>query len=175
MIQPLDAGIIALFKIRYRALLMNHICAQDSGQFRINQVTLLLAVPWISTAFKDVSNTTISRCFHRTLGLEMFAQVANQTEFTEAFESLADSVRSFLSEDEVPDDLVLSFALNDEGQEETVESETAQAEVVAIEDPRRVLGWLERTIAYFENTCCHEEVSYAKLLIDKVLRHLNFE
>lgn len=67
--QPLDAGVIKNFKVKYRKYLINHIlsCLENSTfDFSSNfmsKVDIKQAVTWMKRAWMDVTPTTIGNCF----------------------------------------------------------------------------------------------------------------
>jgi len=65
--QPLDAGIIKHFKMKYRQLLMNYLIASSetapSIQENIKMVTLKQSTNWITSAWNNVESTVIQNCF----------------------------------------------------------------------------------------------------------------
>ena len=66
-IQPLDAGIIKNFKVKYREKLLRHVIARVSNDRSASdiakKVDILQAITWVATAWKEVSETTIKNCF----------------------------------------------------------------------------------------------------------------
>ena len=66
-IQPMDAGIIAAFKKRYRSLHIAHAIDRDAGgEKSIYKVDILKAMRWMKAAWSAVSSETISNCFRHT-------------------------------------------------------------------------------------------------------------
>ena len=69
--QPLDGGIIASFKCHYKSHLVRYSLEQrDAGTFNANNINVVLICPWINQAFKSVKNSTILKCFQRTVPLD---------------------------------------------------------------------------------------------------------
>ena len=68
MIQPMDAGVIAAFKRRYRRYhLQNAIdCDERREGFNIYKVDQLTAMRWSVAAWNEISSTTIANCFSHT-------------------------------------------------------------------------------------------------------------
>ncbi|XP_065837904.1 tigger transposable element-derived protein 6-like [Oscarella lobularis] len=67
-LQPLDAGIIKNFKVKYRQLLLKHVLAlidsTDSSASSISkQVDVLTATRWAKNAWSLVKDSTIVNCF----------------------------------------------------------------------------------------------------------------
>ena len=66
-LQPLDAGIIKTFKMYFRTRLLQHVvsCMDEcnSATELSKQVNVLQAVTWIASAWREVSSSTIAKCF----------------------------------------------------------------------------------------------------------------
>ena len=66
-LQPLDAGIIENFKVKYRKKLLRHVIARISNDRSASdiakEVGILQAITWVVAAWKEVSETTIKNCF----------------------------------------------------------------------------------------------------------------
>jgi len=63
-IQPMDAGIIAAFKKRYRrSQLYRALDLEEAGSDDIYKVDQLQAMKWAVAAWNDISSTTISNCW----------------------------------------------------------------------------------------------------------------
>ena len=68
-LQPLDAGIIQNFKVKYRKRLVKYVLAriqEDASTTQIVKgVDVLVAIQWIQEVWKEVSNSTIKNCFEK--------------------------------------------------------------------------------------------------------------
>ena len=68
-LQPLDAGIIQNFKVKYRKRLVKYVLAriqEDASATEIVKgVDVLMAIRWLQEAWKEVSNVTIKNCFEK--------------------------------------------------------------------------------------------------------------
>ena len=68
-LQPLDAGIIQNFKVKYRKRLVKYVLARireyASTRQIVKGVDVLVAIRWIQEAWKEVSNSTIKNCFEK--------------------------------------------------------------------------------------------------------------
>ena len=67
-LQPLDAGVIKNFKVKYRQLLLRHVLALiDSSTLAASAIAravdVLTAIRWIRQAWNDVKPSTIVNCF----------------------------------------------------------------------------------------------------------------
>lgn len=65
--QPLDAGIIRIFKLRYRQLLLNYLLTvnemNEDVLKHMKTITVKHAVAWISSAWMNIQNPIIINCF----------------------------------------------------------------------------------------------------------------
>ncbi|XP_068712181.1 tigger transposable element-derived protein 6-like [Montipora foliosa] len=68
--QPLDSGIIASWKCRYKKGLLRHVCSKVDGSNSASNIVkffnLLMSIEWGRQAWDDVSRETIVKCFKRT-------------------------------------------------------------------------------------------------------------
>ena len=68
-LQPLDAGIIQNFKVKYRKRLVKYVLARineySSATQIIKDVNILMAIRWAQEAWKEVTETTIKNCFEK--------------------------------------------------------------------------------------------------------------
>ena len=68
-LQPLDAGIIQNFKVKYRKRLVKYVLAriqEDASATQIVKgVDVLVAIRWLQEAWKEVINLTIKNCFKK--------------------------------------------------------------------------------------------------------------
>ena len=66
-LQPLDAGIIKMFKLHFRKQLLKHVVARidscTSATELTKQLNVLHAVNWIARSWHTVPATTITKCF----------------------------------------------------------------------------------------------------------------
>ena len=70
-IQPMDAGIIAAFKRRYRRFQLQDAIDRDEQQKAdIYKVYQLIAMKWAKAAWNDVSSKTIANCFNQQVSLK---------------------------------------------------------------------------------------------------------
>ena len=71
--QPFDAGIIATFKVKYKAKLLKFIGGRMLHRnFSFKDITIHLIIPWIRQAFDEIGGATIERYFAKTLTEEAF-------------------------------------------------------------------------------------------------------
>ena len=68
-LQPLDAGIIQNFKVKYRKRLGKYVLARineySSATQIIKDVNILMAIRWAQEAWKEVTGMTIKNCFEK--------------------------------------------------------------------------------------------------------------
>ena len=66
-LQPLDAGIIQNFKVKYRKRLVKYVLARiqrDASETQmVKGVDVFVAIRWLQKAWKEVTNLTIRNCF----------------------------------------------------------------------------------------------------------------
>ena len=67
MLQPLDAGIIRTFKLKYCKLLIRYVIARVNDNERasdiIYEISTLKIIGWVKSAWKEVASDTIKHCF----------------------------------------------------------------------------------------------------------------
>lgn len=65
--QPLDAGIIKLWKVKTRKKLLQYVCSKvnvgSTASDIVKSVNLLQAIQWGKLAWDEVSAETITKCF----------------------------------------------------------------------------------------------------------------
>ena len=68
-LQPLDAGVIQNFKVKYRKRLVKYVLARineySSATQIIKVVNILMAIRWAQEAWKELTGTTIKNCFQK--------------------------------------------------------------------------------------------------------------
>ena len=68
-LQPLDAGIIQNFKVKYRKRLVKYVLAwihEDGSATQIVKgVDVLVAIRWLQKSWNEVANLTINNCFEK--------------------------------------------------------------------------------------------------------------
>ena len=68
--QPLDAGILANWKVLYRKLMLRYVCSQVDGEKNaseiVKSINVLMAIEWRRQAWNDVRQSTITKCFRKT-------------------------------------------------------------------------------------------------------------
>jgi hypothetical protein len=93
-IQPMDAGIIAAFKKRYRTFQIGHALDKDAaGEQNIYKVDILKAMKWCTDAWKMLAPVSIRNCWLHTCLLDshnsvLKGDIVHETESTEPDETL---------------------------------------------------------------------------------------
>ena len=68
--QPLDAGMVANWKIHYKKRLLRYMCGKAASSSCaseiVKSVNLLMAIEWGKQAWDEVAGTTITKCFKKT-------------------------------------------------------------------------------------------------------------
>ena len=76
--QPLDSGIIANWKCKYKKRLLRHVCSKvnvsSNASEIVKSVDLLMSIEWGKQAWDEVSSDTVIKCFKRA-GLYPEAEV----------------------------------------------------------------------------------------------------
>ena len=95
-LQPLDAGIIKYFKVKYQKKLSRHVISNDPSASDITKkVDILQAITWVAAAWKEVSETTIKNSFARC-GIVQHVVETDKSElddeFVELFKELTDMI-----------------------------------------------------------------------------------
>jgi len=179
--QPLDGGIIATAKVKYRLKLMNYILDQvDNNVFRLNELTLHRCIPWFVEACKELSPLTIQKCFYKTLKMEMFKPadvVVLKTEMTQTMDALLNAVGQFMGR-EVPIIDVMEYLTKDNDIKAEIDNAESDNEQIAIPDPRTFLKQrftIDELKNYLRETGCVREQNYLSAIIEKLECHMNNE
>ena len=68
--QPLDAGIIANWKVLYRKRMLRYVCSQVDGEKNaseiVKSINVLMAIEWGRQTWNDVRQSAITKCFQKT-------------------------------------------------------------------------------------------------------------
>ena len=69
MTQPLDAGIIANWKVKYKKKLFHFVCSRVDGKKNASEVVksvhVSMALEWEKEAWDEVSSDLIVKCFKK--------------------------------------------------------------------------------------------------------------
>ena len=68
--QPLDAGMLANWKVLYRKRMLRYVFSQVDGEKNaseiVKSINVLMAIEWGRQAWNDVRQSTITKCFQKT-------------------------------------------------------------------------------------------------------------
>ena len=105
-LQPLDAGIIRAFKLKYRKLLINYVISRVDENMRapdiIKAVDILKVIGWVKSAWEEVTPDTIKHCFEKC-GFPTEDYAAVSSDFEEEFQTLSNEISADCSVDEYLD------------------------------------------------------------------------
>ena len=94
-LQPLDAGIIRAFKLKYRKLLIRYVISRVDDNKRasdiINEINILKVIGWVKSAWREVTSDTIKHCFEKC-GFPTDDYVAIEQDSDEEFEILFNEI-----------------------------------------------------------------------------------
>lgn len=98
-LQPLDAGIIQNFKVKYRKKLVKHVLARindgHSATDIVKSVSILQAIRWLQQSWKEVASLTIKNCFEKCGIVKLSEELTELEENDLEFEAL---VREFTTD-----------------------------------------------------------------------------
>ena len=99
--QPLDAGIIRNFKIKYRKSLVKYelsrINDNASAAEIVQDVNILMAIRWVQQAWKDVTPSTVKQCFEKCGFREGDDEFMEDADEDEEFSALVKELSSDVS------------------------------------------------------------------------------
>ena len=94
-LQPLDAGIIRAFKLKYRKFLIRYVILRVDDNKRtsdiINEIDNLKVISWVKSAWREVTSDTIKHCFEK-FGFPTDDYVATAQDSEEEFEMLFNEI-----------------------------------------------------------------------------------
>ena len=68
-LQPLDAGTMRAFKLKYHKLLIRYVISRVDDNKRasdvINEIDILMVIGWVKSAWREVISDTIKYCFEK--------------------------------------------------------------------------------------------------------------
>ena len=137
-LQPLDAGIIKNFKLKYRKKLLRHVISRITNNLSASdiakEVDVLQAITWVAAAWNDVTEKTIGNCFAKCGILEQTAENDDAElggEFAELFKELTEM-------DEVENDLTadgyIDFEINVPSCHPPINSEMVDWKATSIQE-----------------------------------------
>ena len=103
-LQPLDAGIIRNFKVKYRKSLVKYVLSRINGNASaaeiVQDVNILMAIRWVQQTWKDVTPSTVKRCFKKCGFGEGDDKLMEDVDVDEEFSALVKELSSDISPDE---------------------------------------------------------------------------
>ncbi|XP_057303197.1 tigger transposable element-derived protein 6-like [Hydractinia symbiolongicarpus] len=100
-LQPLDAGIIQNFKVKYRKRLVKYVLARiqenKSATEIIKSVDILMAIQWVQDAWKEVTNLTIKNCLEKCGVVQGESELMEDQEDDLEFEALVKELTEDMS------------------------------------------------------------------------------
>lgn len=187
--QPLDHGIIALFKINFRSALLEKFYREmRDNSFKLNTITLKKILPIMKESVDSVKEgSIIKKCFHRTIKLSLFQEQVNDREDTIDEEILSSLERLQTNLQLIsPSDVSLSeaydfgveidFNENSIIREDDIDiSSPSESEETKIEDPNRIFGCAERLVKYLKQTNgSPKSIKSVENIKKEIIGHLNF-
>ena len=95
-LQPLDAGIIRNFKVKYRKSLVKYVLWRINDNAStieiVQDVNILMAIRWVQRAWKDVTTSTVKRRGFRKGDDELMEDVDVDEEFSDLVKELSSDV-----------------------------------------------------------------------------------
>ena len=137
-LQPLDAGIIKNFKVKYRKKLLRHVISRIKNDLSASdiakEVDILQAITWVAAAWNEVTEKTIRNCFAKCGILKQTAENDDAEldgEFAELFKELTEM-------DEVENDLTadgyIDFEINVTSCHSPINSEMVDWKATSIQN-----------------------------------------
>ena len=106
-LQPLDADIIRNFKVKYRKSLVKYglsrINDNASAAEIVQDVNILMAIRWVQPAWKDITPSTVKRCFEKGGFREGDDELMEDVDVDEGFSALVKELSSDVSSGECVD------------------------------------------------------------------------
>ena len=102
-LQPLDAGIIRSFKLKYGKLLIRYVISRVDNNKQasniINEINILKVIGWVKSAWKEFTSDTMKHCFEKC-GFPTDDYVATAQDSDDEFEMLFNEISENCSIDE---------------------------------------------------------------------------
>jgi hypothetical protein len=131
-IQPMDAGIIAAFKRRYRKLhLQSAIDREECGEAELYKVDQLTAMRWCRAAWGDVSMETIANCFRRT-GILGTNQEALPPQVDAAEQAVEEELQAYLTQLPLREPMSVDQLINPPEENGSAHIELTDDEIIAL-------------------------------------------
>jgi len=170
--QPLDLGIISVFKMHYRKHLVDYVCQRiEEGNFRRNEISFARIVPWLTSALDAVRPRTIQKSFYNALKLERFKPEEESSEGSEVLMMLSEAITRHTGKSLTADEVI--EYVNDERLEQTLPEEEVMEEI-NIRDPADMLKCIDSLIKYFRNTGRNDQARMLASPRETILNDLNY-
>ena len=102
-LQPLDAGIIRNFKVKYQKSLVKYVLLRINDNAYaaeiVQDLNILMAIRWVQRAWKDVTPSTVKRCFEKCGFREGDDELMEDIDKDEEFSVLVKELSSDVSPD----------------------------------------------------------------------------
>lgn len=96
--QPMDQGVIAAIKMRYKKKLLAHLLLVEDEKMpfekRLKQVSLLNCVDWLKEAWQEISADTVSNSWNK-----IFGHSETDEDFDDELEELRDEMEEMIGDD----------------------------------------------------------------------------
>ena len=145
--QPINAGIIQSFKIKYRKKLVRYVLsliANDRSASAIaNSVDFLQAITWTSDAWKEVTTDTIKNCFAKCGIAEQRVEINDELdhEFEDLFKELPGELESNIIAEEY-----IYFDAETNTCPPALNSDKIDWRITSIQDSNTLVIWKKETV-----------------------------
>ena len=106
-LQPLDAGIIQSFKVKYRKSLVKYVPSRINDNVSaaeiVQEVNILMAIRWLQRAWIDLTPSTVKRCSEKCGFREGDNELMEDVDVDEEFSALVKELSSDVSPEEYVD------------------------------------------------------------------------
>ncbi|XP_065842644.1 tigger transposable element-derived protein 6-like [Oscarella lobularis] len=177
-LQPLDLRIIQNFKVFYKSLFLRYVLARiedcETVTDVVKSVNILMAIRWVSEAWKQVKPDTIKKCFRRAGILADDMAVAHIPD-ADPFEDVDENAAALQDDDDWEEEFMETLAAKSDPSSTEQESDDVE-EIVCIAEvdpPLKIstfseaLTQLEDVKLFLESKNCAEE---AKKIGEKTFR-----
>lgn len=172
--QPLDAGIIACFKCKYRLYLSKFVVEQQLlGQFKMNQVTLHKATPWIMNSIRSLNPVTIMKCFYKTIQHPIFNVNADDEQINQDFGQLHETMEMLVGTKLATQEVHTYITMDNFKQNTKLSDHQSETKEIAVTDHQKMLKYLKELKEYSETVSLHSFVQPLAQLEDKICDFIN--
>ncbi|XP_057305270.1 tigger transposable element-derived protein 6-like [Hydractinia symbiolongicarpus] len=158
-LQPLDAGIIQNFKVKYRKRFVKYVLARiqenTSETEIVKAINVLVAIRWIQDAWKEVSSSTIKNCFQKC-GIKRDSEEIEENDGDDDLEFEALKVRDdsidAICNREKPDDQIQEISDDDQDDEDNDDYGPEQKEQMSCKEIIITLDKMRRCTVFDEES-----------------------